>query len=39
VQHIRHHAAAYHLDPQRIFLMGRSGDGTIAAEVAYGPDF
>jgi acetyl esterase/lipase len=39
VQHLRHHAAAYHLDPQRVFLMGRSGGGTIAAEIAYGPDF
>lgn len=39
VQHVRHNAAAYHVDPDRIFLMGRSGGGTIAAEVAYGPDW
>jgi acetyl esterase/lipase len=38
VQTIRLRAAEWNVDPQRIFLMGRSTGGAIAASVAYGLD-
>jgi alpha/beta hydrolase fold len=39
VQTVRHHAAAWNIDPQRVFLMARSSGGLVGGGVAYGLDF
>ena len=38
VQHIRHYADAYDIDPDRLFLWGGSGGANIAGALAYGVD-
>lgn len=38
VQHVRHHAAAMGLDPERIALYTRSGGTTVAMWAALGPE-
>ncbi|TAJ21009.1 MAG: alpha/beta hydrolase [Planctomycetota bacterium] len=38
VQTVKQRAVAWNIDPQRVFLMGRSNGGAISASVAYGFD-